>query len=282
MFLTFYCGQRYVPGHKCSGKMYLLEVIADEDDESMLMQVEGSITMTEEVREELNVVESVQFQESQLLASTPQIPLNALSGVNSYYKTIRVKGYVVKHVLHFLMNTGSTHNFLSWSTAKTLGGKLGSTVPLKVSVANGNQMISIYMCKGFQWTLQGITYSADVMILRLGSCDVVLGVQWLSTLDDIFWNFRKLTLEFQYNKKRTVLRSSQQAALPWIGAKEKVFKGQSASDMAMCVYPAQLWNVTGSELDSEVPLAEIRVVLDDFAPVFEVPKGLVQKEPMII
>ena len=94
-----------------------------------------------------------------------------------------------KYVLHILMDTGNTHNFLSMSTAKRIGCKLQPTVPLKVYVANENQMMSKYMCKDFQWSLQGIPYVADAMVLPLCSCDMVLGVQWLSTLGNILWNF---------------------------------------------------------------------------------------------
>lgn len=67
------------------------------------------------------------------------------------------------------MDIGSTHNFLALSAAKKLGCKLKKTVPLEVSMANGNHMLSEYMCENFQWSLHGSTYSTDVMVIPLGS-----------------------------------------------------------------------------------------------------------------
>ncbi|OIS99719.1 putative mitochondrial protein, partial [Nicotiana attenuata] len=46
------------------------------------------------------------------------------------------------------------------------------------------------------------------LLLPLGSCGVVLGVQWLLTLGDIKMNFRTLTIEFYYQGKRHILRGS--------------------------------------------------------------------------
>ena len=52
--------------------------------------------------------------------SIPHISLNALSGVPTH-NTMRVKGHVLKLLLHILMDSRSTHNFLDIYTAKKLG-----------------------------------------------------------------------------------------------------------------------------------------------------------------
>ncbi|GJW51736.1 retrotransposon-related protein [Tanacetum coccineum] len=264
----FYCDQRYVPGHKCNGQLYSLEVVANmaESDDSML---DLSANVIEDIREEEEFLEC-----SQTIEENPQISLNALTGVNAY-KTMRIKGYKSKQLLHILMDTGSTHNFLAMAAAKRLGCPLRRTVPLEVSVANGHQMVSEYMCKGFEWTIQGITYKADVMVIPLGSCDMVLGVQWLATLGDILWNFEKLTMEYKYKGRRVVLRGSQQAALSWLNGKQSI-KGMPTNTaelslMTVCVYPGQLWQLETKEGGVN---NEIQAVLDDFKLVFEVPKGL--------
>ncbi|GKB97942.1 putative mitochondrial protein [Tanacetum coccineum] len=70
--------------------------------------------------------------------SMPQVSLNAMTGIPSY-QTMRIKGYVGIQLLHILIDSGSTHNFLDLSTAKKLGCKTSKMCPLQVSVANGQQ-----------------------------------------------------------------------------------------------------------------------------------------------
>ncbi|GJZ81075.1 gypsy/ty3 retroelement polyprotein [Tanacetum coccineum] len=75
--------------------------------------------------------------------------------------------------LHALTDSGSTHNFLDSKTAKC---QLKRTYPLQVSMVNGNNMLSRNMCK-MKWSLQGEELVADMMILPLGGCEMVLGKQ---------------------------------------------------------------------------------------------------------
>lgn len=114
----------------------------------------------------------------------PYISLNALTGITAY-QIIRVKGIVGSHTIHILVDFGSTHKFLDMQTAKKLGCYLVSTCPLQVAVLGEHNLVSNCMCKQLQWTLHGHSYSADVMTLPLGGCEMVLGIQWLSTLDNI-------------------------------------------------------------------------------------------------
>nr|GEV36521.1 reverse transcriptase domain-containing protein [Tanacetum cinerariifolium] len=63
------------------------------------------------------------------VTNSPQITLNALSGLNSY-QTIRVRGRVGKQVMYILIDYCSTHNFLDIHTTKKLGCRLAKTTPI--------------------------------------------------------------------------------------------------------------------------------------------------------
>ncbi|GJR51102.1 transposon ty3-G gag-pol polyprotein [Tanacetum coccineum] len=54
----------------------------------------------------------------------------------------------------------------------SLNALLGSTFPLAVSVAGGKDMVTVSMCKDFQWQLYGQTVTTDVMLIPLGGCDM--------------------------------------------------------------------------------------------------------------
>ena len=58
------------------------------------------------------------------------------------------------------------------------------------------------MCGNFAWSLVGETFTTDVMLVTLGNCEMVLGVQWLASLGPILWNFEKLRMEFKKEGKR--------------------------------------------------------------------------------
>nr|GEV54014.1 heat shock 70 kDa protein [Tanacetum cinerariifolium] len=58
--------------------------------------------------------------------------------------------------------------------SKRLGCKIRSTCPLAVSVARGKDMVTMSMCKEFQWQLYGQTFTIDVMLIPLGGCDMTI------------------------------------------------------------------------------------------------------------
>nr|GEX68256.1 hypothetical protein [Tanacetum cinerariifolium] len=165
--IYFYCDQKYVPGYKCQSWMFSLEVVVENDEEDIVWE-----PTNKDVDCELSDVNNVVQEEN----SVPHISLNALTGRNTF-QTMRVNGYVGKHEIHILIDSGSTHNFLDSNTAKRIGCQLKSTYPLQVTVANG--------------------------------CEMMLGILWLSTLGNIICNFRDLKMSFQYNGRTIKLRGSQ-------------------------------------------------------------------------
>ncbi|KAF3641486.1 hypothetical protein FXO38_21615 [Capsicum annuum] len=46
----------------------------------------------------------------------------------------------------------------------------------------------------------------DMLVLPIRGCNMVLGIQWLATLGDVMWNFRKLRMEFTIMGHKVSLR----------------------------------------------------------------------------
>nr|GEY02943.1 retrotransposable element Tf2 [Tanacetum cinerariifolium] len=65
----------------------------------------------------------------------------------------------------------------------------------------------------------GKVYEADVIILPLGGCEMVLGIQWLARLRTIQFDFKKLVMEFVVKEQRCMLRGTPQTALQWMQGK---------------------------------------------------------------
>ncbi|GKC80679.1 hypothetical protein Tco_1131453 [Tanacetum coccineum] len=92
--LCFYCGQKYTPGHKCSGQLYSLEVIREGlDDEE-----DGDMQLTEE-----GVMSTYT---TSLIDEPPLISLNALTDENRppiRYRTMSVKALMWRKDMWFII-----------------------------------------------------------------------------------------------------------------------------------------------------------------------------------
>ncbi|GJX89623.1 putative mitochondrial protein [Tanacetum coccineum] len=141
---------------------------------------------------------------------------------------------------------------------------------MQVSVANGQRMMSTSVCHDFKWSFQNEVFISDVMLLPLGGCEMVLGIQWLATLGDMQCNFKKLIMKFNHKGRQLVLRGMNNTHVHWMQGKEGMLKQAELSSMALCVYPVQLCQMESVESVS----AEVEQVLTQFDEVFKVPKDL--------
>nr|GEV03073.1 hypothetical protein [Tanacetum cinerariifolium] len=210
---------------KPSGQLYSIEVICGDDFDNY---IDGDDeTYQDCVGDMVGVTDS------------PQITLNALSGLNSY-QTMRVRGRVGKQVVHILIDCSNIHNFLDIHTAKKLGCRLAKTTHVQVLVANGQRMMRTSVCHDLKWSFQNEVFTSDVMLLPLGGCKMVLDIQWLATFRDMQCNFKKLIMKFNHKGRQLVLRGMNNTHMESVGS----------------VY------------------AEVEQVLTQFDGVFEVPKDL--------
>lgn len=113
-----------------------------------------------------------------------EISIHALKGVANN-KIIKVGGRCRGNDLMILIDSGSTHSFLDENTAGRLKCQLTGTLPLSVTVANGQRVLSNSACNGFCWEMQGEKFETDLRLLQLGGCDVVLGVDWMKGVSPI-------------------------------------------------------------------------------------------------
>lgn len=87
------------------------------------------------------------------------ISLNSLLGnVYNVGNTMRVKGMIGQKTLHILIDTGSSHNFLSNKFCKPSSKLVKEMKPLQVIVADVKKVIGSKMIKGFTWAMQGMSF----------------------------------------------------------------------------------------------------------------------------
>lgn len=109
---------------------------------------------------------------------------------------IRVEGKAKDHRLMVLIDNGSTHSFLDEGMTKMLRCELTGTQLLSVMVTNGNKVLCKSVCEGFCWEMHRENFEADLRLLRLAGCDIVLGVDWKKGVSLISFDFNKMEVTF--------------------------------------------------------------------------------------
>lgn len=190
--LCMYCEEPFMPGHQLMhrrSEFLFLEADPTEFDEK--------IALKEQLRET-----TINDQDVKVTS----ISVHALNG-SLTFNCMRLMGHYGKIKLQMLIDPGSTHIFLDLQIAKGLGCYLKPIKPASV-VAAGGDLITQYKCSNFAWKMQGYKFKTEIRTLPLGCGDLVLGVEWLSTLGPILWDFLHLRMEFKFQGLKHVLRGT--------------------------------------------------------------------------
>lgn len=75
-------------------------------------------------------------------------------------------------------------------------------------MADGRAIQSIKGSKKFKWIMPGTLFQDDFLVLPIGNCYVVLGIQWLCKLGDIYMNFGKLFMQIVYQGQYITLQGT--------------------------------------------------------------------------
>ena len=77
---------------------------------------------------------------------------------------------------------------------------------MKVVIVDGTRITNDVICRQLTWNMQRKEFQADLRLIPLGGCDMVLGIQWLVELQPILWDFKILRMKFIVDGRKFVLR----------------------------------------------------------------------------
>ncbi|RWW52107.1 hypothetical protein BHE74_00041495 [Ensete ventricosum] len=123
-------------------------------------------------------------------------------------QTLKIEGFLEQQSVIILIDVGSTHNFMSSKVATHLMLQNEDYNRFEFKVANSQILKCNQKCPWVKLILQEQDVVADFFLLPLDGFDIVLGIDWLSTIGDVFWNFLKLTMKFFRKGKQVILRGS--------------------------------------------------------------------------
>ena len=239
------------------------------------------LEIEEEMEEELGeLIEGISGEEENP-TQCAHLSVQAMEGVTSF-QTMRVTGYHGKKQLHLLLDSGSTHNFIDANLALKLDCRVDTISPLWVKVADGGQLKCDSLIKNFTWKMQGHLFTADLLLLPLSGSDIVLGVQWFSTLGPILWDFNNLMVEFKHQGKKVRLRGATSKGLKEIQVDKlcKLMQGTGELSMLQVGAPSMNWVPKLQSIqDREEHHPEIAALRTEFKDLFAEPTSLPPARP---
>ncbi|XP_068666530.1 uncharacterized protein [Aristolochia californica] len=180
--LCFNCDDQYVQGHICK-KLFSVILCEDSDD---ILPEEDFVEIDHE---------------------GPTISLHAMTGLCSS-NTMQVWAQLHLLQLLALVDSGSTHNFISQPAAEQLGLVIQQKTGLSISVANGAKIASVGISTATPFYIEGHSFIADFLVIRLAEFDLVLGVKWLQMLGPTLWDFQALTMTFIEAQRQITLHGT--------------------------------------------------------------------------
>ena len=100
-----------------------------------------------------------------------------------------------------LIDSRASGNFLATRLAKELGLKVRQIPAFTIEVSNGQREKGKGVCYGVKMKVQEVLIPHNFFLMELGGMEVILGMDWLSSLEKIEVDFHELSLKWYANGK---------------------------------------------------------------------------------
>lgn len=120
-----------------------------------------------------------------------------------------LQGLIQNQEVLLLVDSGSSHTFISVDLAGKLQGNSRSIKPLRVKVANGGMMHYNTELMDCVWWTQGVQFKTNFKILPLGSYDIILGFDWLTAHSPMNVHLGNQIMSFELAGKTVYLAGIQ-------------------------------------------------------------------------
>ncbi|XP_019170443.1 PREDICTED: uncharacterized protein LOC109166012 [Ipomoea nil] len=250
------CFDPWSPGHNCKSPTFnILEGMENQEGEEVSMGDQIDEEETEDIHEEEAV----------------EVTLNAVIGGEGM-NTIKLLGLIGKQVVIILVDSGSTHSFVDPKVLDQKGIVAEKTENLKVTVANGESMGCDSVCKGLEWQVQKEQFKKDLRVLKLGGCDIVLGMDWIDTYAPIQLHTRPPGISFHKDGKRVMLKGLTKKIVLQQASKKEIRRWKKEGVQGYLLQG--MMQAIHSSKDAESPSSELTVILQEYQEIFDEPKGL--------
>ena len=230
--LCYRCGDKFAPGHRCKSTFSNMECSGDNND-----WVVDEAPCPDIATEDTSMAE-ISFHQISSQSST---------------STMKLQGTLQDRKILILVDSGSTHNFISSQLVKELKLPTQAVPGFGVTIGNGEIIACDQICPNLVLQLPDLVIQQDFYPFSINGAEVVLGIKWLATLDTVQVNWKDMSLVFQRNGKQFRL----QGLKPTTGI-------STSSSFQLLSTDHQLY----------YPPAVLTPILQQYESVFEEPKQL--------
>lgn len=179
--LCIKCGEKWSCDHRCSETIQL-----------HVLQEFWDICHVEDSGE--GVPEESDTTDAQMLLAISVSALTGKSAINS----IQFQGWVQGFPARILLDSGSSHTFVSASFAHQLQGQTSFSPSLQVKIADGQLLVCATEFKQLDWSVQQCQFQSSVKVLPLAQYDLIVGMDWLSRFSpmEVDWNQKWLKIPY--------------------------------------------------------------------------------------
>jgi len=185
------CAEKWSYGHQCSSTVQL-----------HVLQELWELFQLEEEEEDDSSDQHVPDPSGQLCMVLSQAAVTGQEGP----KTMCMVGEIQGHSLKVLIDSGSSHTFISAQLAESLQGVFALHSNINVQVADGGRLKCQSELQQAAWTVQGYTFHSELKVLPLQSYDLIVGMDWLEHYSPMKVHWRQKWMAIPYGGKTVVLQ----------------------------------------------------------------------------
>ena len=203
-----------------------------------------------------------------------QLSLNALAGTTSP-ASIQLQATVKNKTMLILVDTGSTHSFVSAHFVTMAKLPTVPMSPQKIKLPNGEWMTTTRKVSQLTWLLQGHTFHTDMIVLDLLPYDAILGYDWLQAHSPMNCDWQAKTLQFQYKGHPVTLYGLQEPPPnPSTMSAKQIYKATQGNDIWAYVLVDPIQPTAKQPMEAHQQTEDIQHLLAVYADVFTDPKQL--------
>lgn len=110
-----------------------------------------------------------------------------------------------------LIYSGSTHSFVDPQVKKSCSALIEDLGrPMRIKDANGQYLRCKQKCRNLELKIQDLSFNFNFGFLKVGRCDIVLGIDWVDTVSPVYLHTRSHSISFVYGSEWMTLMSNQE------------------------------------------------------------------------